>query len=261
MMRLPRPHRTGRLLTAVWGIAFATCAAAQTNAPADGSERLREFRAELERLEASVQALRRAFEAFAQAEQAASSADELPDASPPDGFLEEPDFAAQPKAAASAAAQMLAHEEPAPPEEEDAPAAGETARFVVLDPPLSMLREGRQAFKDREFYAAEKKFREFLGRYPRHAEALSVRHWLGEVLYEQGAYQEAIEAFGEVLEHGSGSRRLVARLKTGYAWFELGEFEKARTVLAQVREEDPNGSVGRLAQLRLERLERKAGAE
>ncbi len=260
-MRPCRPHRIGRILAAACGLALAANAGAETVPPASGPEQLDEVRAELERLEASVQALRRALEAYAQNQaefDAPPVSAERTDAPPP-----EADLAVQSGAAESDAEQMLALEEPATQEQsaEPPPAEGDALRFVVLDPPLEMLRQGREAFHDREFYAAEKKFREFLDRYPKHVEALSVRHWLGETLYEQGAYQAAIQEFGAVLEHGSGPRRLVARLKTGYAWYELGEYEKAQAALMQVQAEDPNGSLGRLAQLRLERLERRTGSE
>ena len=267
-MRLRRPHRIGRVLAAAGGLALAASVGAETASPASGSERLDEVRAELERLEASVQALRRALEAYAEQRtesEAQPVAAEPPDAmEPPPADLEgESELAVQSDAAEPDAEQVPMLEEPLLQEQagESPPAEQEAPRFVALDPPLVMLRQGRQAFQDREFYAAEQKFREFLGRYPRHAEALSVRHWLGETLYEQGDYQAAIEAFGEVLEHGSGPRRLVAHLKTGYAWYELGEYEKARAALTEVQAEDPNGSLGRLAQLRLERLERQTGAQ
>ena len=267
MMRLPRPHRTGRVLAAACGLAVAACAGAQTEAPASEAERMDELRAGLERLEASVQALRRAFDAFAQ-KQAGSSAqmDEgaFPEAAePPDVDLQLPAAVLVDESMSEArpdAEQVLGDNGSGLGEElgED---EEEPLRFVAADPPAAMMRQGREAFADNEFYAAEKKFREFLDRYPRHADALSVRYWLGETLYERGAYQEAIEEFREVLEGSSGPRRIVARLKTGYAWYELGEYEKASTALAQVQNEDPNGSLGRLAQLRLERLERKTGTE
>ena len=77
----------------------------------------------------------------------------------------------------------------------------------------------------------------------------------------EGRFQEAIAAFAEVIADEANPRREVARLKTGYAWFELGDFERAEAILTEVRDQNPGSDLARLAQLRLDRLQRQAGGE
>lgn len=124
-------------------------------------------------------------------------------------------------------------------------------------PAEKLYEQGREAFRNLNFYDAAKAFHEFLTQYPAHGNAGEARYWLGESLYVEGRFQEAIAAFAEVTADETNPRREVARLKTGYAWFELGEFERAEAILIQVRDQDPDSDLARLAQLRIDRLQRR----
>lgn len=128
-------------------------------------------------------------------------------------------------------------------------------------PAERLYEQGREAFRSLNFYDAAKAFREFLVKYPAHKDAGEARYWLGETLYVEGRFQEAIAAFAEVIADEANPRRQVARLKTGYAWFEVGEFERAEAVLVQVLDQNPDSDLARLAQLRLDRLKRRADGE
>lgn len=148
-------------------------------------------------------------------------------------------------------------------EEGEASAAAEEKTFSpqITQPPARLYGQGREAFRNLNFYDAAKAFREFLIKYPAHEDAGEARYWLGETLYVEGRFQEAIAAFAEVIADEANPRREVARLKTGYAWFELGDFERAEAILTEVREQNPGSDLARLAQLRLDRLLRRAGGE
>lgn len=136
----------------------------------------------------------------------------------------------------------------------DAPATAASYR----DPAQELFEQARAAFDASDFYGAAGLFEEFLQRHPEHALAAYARYWLGEARYMQGHYRDAIGEFEALLQGPTGPWHPVARLKVGYAWFELGDYARARAVLTALRDEEPGGNLARLAQLRLERLERLA---
>ena len=131
----------------------------------------------------------------------------------------------------------------------------------VYQPAARLYEQGREAFRNLNFYHAAKVFREFLAKYPAHGDAGEARYWLGEALYVEGRFQDAVAAFAEVVDDETNPRREAARLKTGYAWFELGDLGRAEAILTQVRDQNPDSDLARLAQLRLDRLQRRAGGE
>ena len=125
----------------------------------------------------------------------------------------------------------------------------------------TLFEQGREAFRNLDFYGAAKAFREFLAKYPQHEDVAEARYWLGETLYKEGQFREAVEVFADVISDEGSSRRAVALLKTGYARFELGDFDRAQAILTQVRDQNPGSNLARLAQLRLDRLQRQRGGE
>ena len=138
------------------------------------------------------------------------------------------------------------------------PDGGGPAAAAYRDPAQALFEQARTAFDAADFYGAAELFEEFLQRHPGHALAAYARYWLGEARYMQGRYRDAIGEFEALLQEPVGPWHPVARLKVGYAWFELGDYARAREVLTALRDEEPGGNLARLAQLRLERLERLA---
>ena len=225
---------------------------------------------ELIRLEAEQQALRqeieglqvRQGEAPAQDPNALVSVDEevsAPQAEPAAQYPEMPvveDDMTLPNGESQPEAEQQAEGEPEMEGEAgDAPEKRSVFMRSALDPVAKLYEQGREAFRSLNFYAAGEAFRGFLSKYPGHEDAGEARYWLGETLYVEGRFQEAIAVFAEVIADEASSRREAARLKTGFAWFELGDFEQAETILVQVRDQNPGSSFARLAQLRLDRLQ------
>ena len=215
----------------------ATAPATDSPAPAEpapaaaGAEEpraeLARIRAELERLEARQRELRAAVAAL-------------------DARLGEP--------AAAAAAETDPEPTAAAPDEPARPSPA--ARY--RDPAPRLFDRARAAFAELNFYDAERLFGEFLERYPEHEQAAHAHYWLGETRYAQGRFRSAVDEFEALLARPAGPWHPVARLKIGYAWFELGDYARARAVLTELRAADPGGNIARLAQLRLERLARLA---
>ena len=126
----------------------------------------------------------------------------------------------------------------------------------VYDPATWMFKRGKTAFRDFDFYNSAQIFERFLEQYPNHEEAGNARYWLGEIAYEQGDFSTAVEYLQQVVDSGSSPHHLVAYLKIGYSQFELGEYDQAKEILSEVQEQAPGSNLARLAQLRLERLDR-----
>lgn len=238
----------------------------------DGPPEIQRIVEELARLEAGQQALRQEVDALLarqdepQVQETEHSAIESEpvvegeeDSTPPAEWVEQAPGVPMDGPDAEAATS-----EPVPgPEENEAAATPEEKVFSpqITQPAARLYGQGRESFRNLHFYDAAKAFREFLAKYPAHENAGEAWYWLGETLYVEGRFQEAIAAFAEVIAGEANPRREVARLKTGYAWFELGDFERAEAILTEVREQNPDSDLARLAQLRLDRLQRRAGGE
>lgn len=234
-------------------------------APEDPPE-IRRIVEELARLEAEQQALRQEIEALP-ARQDESQAQEMEHPAVEDGLAVEGGEDATPPVEwveqdADAEAETASGAAPDPAESE-VPTAAEGKAFSpqIAQPAARLYGQGREAFRNLNFYDAAKAFREFLIKYPAHEDAGEARYWLGETLYVEGRFREAVAAFAGVIADEAHPRREVARLKTGYAWFELGDFERAEAILTEVRDQNPGSDLARLAQLRLDRLQRRAGGE
>ena len=139
--------------------------------------------------------------------------------------------------------------------EPGAAAADALGQDFLEDAADLLYRRARTALADRNFYDAERLLREVLADYPQADHIDDVRYWLGEALYQQGQYREAIRQFAQLPGEPESPWWTRAQLRTGYAWYELGEYERARALLAAVRDAAPGSRISQLAQLRLERLE------
>ncbi len=80
-------------------------------------------------------------------------------------------------------------------------------------------------------------------------------YWLGESYYVLRTFDSAITEFQKLVEdYPDSPKRGDAMLKIGYAKYELGQYEDARSVLTTVRDEFPDSSIARLAIKRLKRI-------
>ncbi len=85
--------------------------------------------------------------------------------------------------------------------------------------------------------------------------AENAQYWLGEAYYVTRAYPDALQSFRLVSEKYPQSRKLAdALLKTGFCYYEMKQWDKAREILTQVADQYPDASAGRLARQRLDRM-------
>lgn len=149
---------------------------------------------------------------------------------------------------------------PGPGGLDDAPVAVLAADPVALadpGPTFSPAEERRAASEYRKAYElvqksrfpqAQKQLEAFVTRWPTHQLADNALYWLGETLYAQKKYLEALQAFQRVIrDYPDGNKVPDAMLKTGLCYQNLGEPTQARKVLLQVAEIYPGSGAAGIA--------------
>lgn len=132
-----------------------------------------------------------------------------------------------------------------------APALNPADQRKAYDQALELLKEGR-------YNDATAAFQGFLKQYPDSSYADNAQYWLGEVYYVTRQFQPALTEFGKVLSVYSGSAKAAdAKLKMGYIQYELKDWAKARESLNDVVKAYPGSTSARLAQERLDRMQKE----
>lgn len=160
-----------------------------------------------------------------------------------------PPAAAVPGAAsAAAAAPAAAGPDTAPAA---APALSPAEQRKAYDQGLELLKEGR-------YNEAATAFQGFLKQYPDSSYSDNAQYWLGESYYVTRQFQSALGEFGKVPANYPNSSKVAdAKLKMGYIQYELKDWGKARELLGQVVSGYPGTTSARLAQERLDRMQKE----
>ena len=146
-----------------------------------------------------------------------------------------------------------------------APAAAAPAVAPVEAPPTLNPADQRKAYdqalellKEGRYNDAAPAFQGFLTQYPDSSYADNAQYWLGEVYYVTRQFQPALTEFDKVLTVYSGSAKAAdAKLKMGYIQYELKDWGKARELLNDVVKAYPGSTSARLAQERLDRMQKE----
>jgi tol-pal system protein YbgF len=98
-------------------------------------------------------------------------------------------------------------------------------------------------------------FTEFLRAHPDHADAQQAQYWIGECLFSQKRYPEAIDAFDKAITRApAGERAAVASLKKGLAQLEAGQSSQGVATLQKLVEKYPRTEEAGLASDKLRQL-------
>jgi tol-pal system protein YbgF len=118
--------------------------------------------------------------------------------------------------------------------------------------PLALYRAAYERLRAGDHGAAEKGFREFVHRYPRHDYADNAQYWLAECFYDQKRYREAVPEFRIVAQRWPlGNKAPDALLKLGYSQLALGEVKEGSATLRELGSAYPRTEAARLAAERL----------
>jgi tol-pal system protein YbgF len=118
-----------------------------------------------------------------------------------------------------------------------------------------LYREALQLVQENmEFRAAREKFTTFVDKYPQHELAINAMYWIGETLYGNKKYENAILQFQDVIQmYPDHSKVPAALLKQGLAFYNLGDQRNAEIILQKVVDKYPDSPEAKKAQERLEK--------
>lgn len=143
------------------------------------------------------------------------------------------------------------------------PAVGETpmSEVTVAPPaapaanPLEVYQAAYRDYQRGNYDLAIEGFREFMTANPSSELIDNASYWIGESLFSQKKYREAIEQFDSVVNKFPRSDKVPgALLKKGYAYLALGERGQGIVQLQYVLHEHPKSSEAALARQRLKSL-------
>ncbi len=98
-------------------------------------------------------------------------------------------------------------------------------------------------------------FNGFLQSYPNGTYADNAHYWLGEANYVERRFNEAIDRFNVVIAQFPASRKVPdARLRKGFALYELQRYDEARVELVEVEQAYRGRSIAALARRRIEQM-------
>ncbi len=107
--------------------------------------------------------------------------------------------------------------------------------------------------QDMQFREARDKFTAFVEKYPQHELAVNAMYWIGETLYGNKKYENAILQFQDVIQlYPQHPKVPAALLKQGLAFYGLGDPRNAKIILQKVVDKYPNSPEAKKAHERLE---------
>lgn len=119
-------------------------------------------------------------------------------------------------------------------------------------------RDAFDLLKNGQYDKSIAAFNRFLADYPQSIYASNAQYWLAEANYVSSNYERATAEFNKVIEQYPDSSKVPdARLKLGFTYYELEQWDRARAVLDEVIRQHPNTTVARLAESRLQRMDRE----
>ena len=132
----------------------------------------------------------------------------------------------------------------------------------VVNQSNSMIQLGREDYqaafellKEGDYETARNSFITFIELYQDSEFIDDAKYWLAETYYAQRAYAKALEEFESIQIQFPDSGKIPETiLKSGFCYFELGEYEQAKQILILVTKQYPDTSVARLAVQKLKTI-------
>ena len=143
------------------------------------------------------------------------------------------------------------------------PASGQPASpgAAQAPPPDALYNDALRDFNAGKNDLANQEFAQYLRFYGNTDVAGNAQFYVGEILYRQGNYQQAILAYNKVLDqYPGGNKAAAAQLKKGYALLEAGQRDQGVQELRSLISRFPKSPEAAQARDRLSRLGVAAGA-
>jgi tol-pal system protein YbgF len=120
--------------------------------------------------------------------------------------------------------------------------------------------EAYQAFKDKKYKEARRKFESFIKNYPKNDLTDNAQFWIGETYYAEKDYEGAILAYETLLKKYPGSAKTsAAMLKQGLAFTDIGDAKTGTIILRRLIEKFPDSKEAAVARKKIAQLEKKPG--
>ncbi len=130
-----------------------------------------------------------------------------------------------------------------------------TVPAPVSENPMEVYQAAYRDYQRGNYDLALAGFRDFLARYPDSELAANAEYWIGESLYSQKKYLEAIDEFNRVVnKYPKSDKAPGALLKKGYAYLAINDRPRAIVQFQYVVHEYPNSRESALAKDRLRQL-------
>ncbi len=135
------------------------------------------------------------------------------------------------------------------------PSLAEPKTTVDSETSEAAYREAFRLLKAGQYDESITAFSEFLQLYPNSQYADNAQYWLGETHYVKRQFEPAIMEYRKLIEtYPASKKRSHAMLKIGYSYHELGQVDKARAVLEDLRNGYAGTTAARLADERIQRI-------
>lgn len=97
-------------------------------------------------------------------------------------------------------------------------------------------------FNQKRYNESIEIFDEIIAIDSRHSLADNAYFWIGEALYYQNRYAEALQSYQKVFGAGDGNKEAAAQMRLGYCYFRLNQLEQAAAEFRKVISNYPNAS-------------------
>ena len=141
------------------------------------------------------------------------------------------------------------------------PAVIPTSTAAAPPPPEVLYESALRDLNGGNYALASQGFQDYLKHYGETDLAPNAQFYIGEALYREGKFREAIAAYDQVLErYPRNNKTAAAHLKKGFALVELRQYDAGERELRELVRRYPRTDEAKLAQERLRTLARRANA-
>ncbi len=146
------------------------------------------------------------------------------------------------------------------PEKEPQHQEEQPAKPVASNNKIAKYEAAYNAFKDKNYKEARKKFEVFIKEFPKDKLAENAQFWIAETYYAEKDFEGAILAYETLLKKYPKSEKTpAALLKQGLSFIEIGDKKTGKVILEQLIERYPDSKEAKIAKKNMEDTKKKNG--
>jgi tol-pal system protein YbgF len=146
------------------------------------------------------------------------------------------------------------------PEKEPQYHEEQPAKPVTSNNKTAKYEAAYNAFKDKKYKEARKKFEVFIKEFPKDELADNAQFWIAESFYGEKDFEGAILAYETLLKKYPNSKKApAALLKQGLSFIEIGDKKTGKVILEQLTERYPDSKEAGIARKNIEDTKKNTG--